>query len=93
MWRLSYRLLRTVSGIGFWFGARLTPAGGLVLGAAIVSGALGVDTHQTLAYQLFSLLMALLLMAWVSSLLLRPRFHALRHAPRAVTAEIGRAHV
>lgn len=86
MWHLSYRLLRTVSAVGRWFGHRLSPAGSLALGAMIVAGALGIDTRQTLAYQLFAFIAALMTIGWLCSAGLRPRFEVRREAPRNVTA-------
>jgi len=44
MWRLSYWMLRAVSGIFFWFRRRVTPAGKVAVGIALVAAALGVDT-------------------------------------------------
>src|SRR3954468_21660873 len=91
MWQFSYRLLRTVSAVGTWFGRRLSPAGSLALGAMIIAGALGIDTRQTLAYQVFAFAAALLVLGWLLSgpfvpARFRPRFEVRRQAPRAVTA-------
>ncbi len=86
MWRVSYRILRAVSAVGFWFERHLSGPGGVALGTLIVAGALGADTHQTLAYQVFAFLLALLLIGFTGAAFMRPRFEANREAPRVVTA-------
>ncbi len=86
MWRLSYRILRGISGLWFWVHRRLTGAGLLVLSALIVAGALAADTKQSLAYQVFAFLAALLAVSFVASYFVRPRFQAERALPRRVTA-------
>ncbi|MFH1605077.1 MAG: DUF58 domain-containing protein, partial [Pseudomonadota bacterium] len=52
-------------------------------------GALGIDTNQTLAYQIFTFLCALLAAAMLASLFARPRVQVVRRLPRMITA--GRA--
>ena len=86
MWRFFYRLFSTVSGIWFWMTRRFTGAGFLTLGTLVTAGALGIDTNQTLAYQIFTFLCALLAAAMLAALLLRPRFQVERALPRMVTA-------
>ena len=63
IWRLSYRLIRAVSSAQFFIARRASRAGLFVLGGIVVSGALGIDTAQTMAYQIFTLLVALTLVA------------------------------
>jgi uncharacterized protein (DUF58 family) len=87
MWRLSYWFLRGFSGIWFWLGRRLSPAGSVAIGTLIVGAALGADTNQTLAYQIFAFALAALSLSFVAARLLRPRFHAERDLPRVVTAD------
>jgi len=86
MWRASYRLFSAVSGIWFWITRRFTRAGFLALGALVTSGALGIDTNQTLAYQIFTFLLALLAAAMLAALLARPKFQVARSLPRLITA-------
>jgi uncharacterized protein (DUF58 family) len=86
MWRLSYRLFSAVSAIWFWMTRRFTGAGFLALGTLVTAGALGIDTNQTLAYQIFTFLFALIAAAMAAALLLRPRFQVLRTLPRVITA-------
>ncbi len=86
MWRWSYRLFSAVSAIWYWMTRRFTGAGFLALGTLVTAGALGIDTNQTLAYQVFTFLCALLGAAMLAALLLRPRFEVARTLPRMITA-------
>ena len=86
MWRLSYRAFNAVSSISFWVQRRFTAAGLMALGTLVTAGALGIDTNQTLAYQIFTFLCALLAAAMLASLLARPRFEVERALPRLITA-------
>lgn len=86
MWRLSYRIFRAVSGLWYWMTRRFTGAGFLALGTLVTAGALGIDTNQTLAYQIFTFLFALLAAAMLAALLLRPQFRIVRTLPRMITA-------
>ena len=65
---------------------RFTGAGFLALGTLVTAGALGIDTNQTLAYQIFTFLCALLAAAMLAALLLRPKFQVARILPRMITA-------
>jgi uncharacterized protein (DUF58 family) len=86
MWRLSYRIFSTVSGTWFWMTRRFTGAGFLALGTLVTAGALGIDTNQTLAYQIFTFLFALIAAAMLAAGLLRPKFQVTRKLPRVITA-------
>jgi len=86
MWRMFYRMFNAVAGISFWMTRRFTGAGFLALGTLVTAGALGADTNQTLAYQIFSFLGALLAAAMLAALLARPRFQVARILPRMITA-------
>jgi uncharacterized protein (DUF58 family) len=81
-----YWLLRTFSALDHWLRERLTPAGWLVLGAAGAAGAAGIDLNRTATAQAFTVLAALLLLAWGASLLFRARLGARRDLPRYATA-------
>lgn len=67
-------------------GRRFTRAGGLIAGGAVVAGALGIDTNLTVAYQIFTLLLALLLVAMAAARPVRARYGVTRDLPRMVTA-------
>ena len=86
MWRLSYRIYSAISGTWFWATRRFTGAGFLALGAMVTAGALGIDTNQTLAYQIFTLILALIIAAMFAAFLLRPNFQLVRMLPRVITA-------
>jgi uncharacterized protein (DUF58 family) len=84
--RVIYRLLRLASALDHWLRERLTRAGWLVLGSAGAAAAAGLDTNQTVTYRAFTFLGALLVLAWLASLLLRARIEARRELPRYATA-------
>lgn len=71
-----------------WVRRHFTPAGQLVLGAAGLSAALGVDTTITVIYQLFTLLISILTISVIVSLFYRLPFKAERKLPRFGTAQI-----
>lgn len=66
---------------GRWFRRRFTRAGQLTLAAIVATGAIGVDTELTLAYQAFALLAALIVLGIISSALYRARFRISRQLP------------
>jgi len=76
---------RFIFALDRWIRLRFTKAGRLILGSLIAAGVFGVDAQQTLAYQLFSLLLALLLLAMLSSLFFRVRLTAQRELPQFAT--------
>jgi len=84
--RLIYIALRAVSALDHWLRERLTVGGWLALGAAGAAGAAGIDTNQGASLQAAMLLLALLLLAWISSLFFRARVSAQRELPRYATA-------
>ena len=86
IWRLSHRLLRAASSAQALIARRASRAGLFVLGAAVVSGALGIDTTQTMAYQMFAFLSAMTLVALITLPWVRVPVTAQRLLPRAVTA-------
>jgi uncharacterized protein (DUF58 family) len=63
-----------------------TVAGFLALGTLVTAGALGIDTNQTLAYQIFTFLFALIAAAMLAARFARPRFQVVRTLPRVITA-------
>jgi len=86
MQRLLYLSLRAISSLRHWVVRRFTRPGLFVLASLVVSAVLGVDTNQTMAYQIFTFLLALLIAAFISSLFLKPRVTAQRNLPRYATA-------
>jgi uncharacterized protein (DUF58 family) len=67
MWRSLYVIFRAVSGLSFWVERRFTHAGMLVLGVLIIAAVFGIDTSLTLAYRIFALSTALLLLSIITA--------------------------
>jgi uncharacterized protein (DUF58 family) len=82
LWFLLYRLYCATSSIRYWGGRRFTAAGFGILSAAVVAALLGPDTENNVAYQAFTLLVCLLIVALVCSWFFRARFSAIRLLPR-----------
>lgn len=82
----SYHVFRLVTGATYWAERRFTAAGVLVLTCAIVAGAVGVDTTQSVAYQAFALFACLVLIAALSLPFVRARVKVERELPRTATA-------
>ncbi len=81
-----YWSYRFASSLWYWLRRRFTLAGLCVLGSFIVAGATGADVENTVLYQAFSLLLALLLLALANSFFFRATFSATRSLPRLGTA-------
>ncbi len=86
--RLLYRNFRTVYRASRWLERRLTPAGQTLAGGLVASGVFAIDTRQTLAFQIATLLAALFLVAIAASLRYRPRLRLQRRLPALVTAGV-----
>jgi uncharacterized protein (DUF58 family) len=84
--RPSYLVFRLVTGVTYWAERRFTAAGALLLTCAVVAGAIGVDTSQSVAYQAFALFACLLAVAALSLPFLRARVTVERDLPRTATA-------
>ncbi|MDJ0891183.1 MAG: DUF58 domain-containing protein [Gammaproteobacteria bacterium] len=84
--RLLVLNFRIVHALSRWSRRRFTTAGRLVLGAMLAAGVLGFDTRQNLSYQAFSVLLAVVTIALVSTALLRMRVGARRALPPTITA-------
>ncbi len=83
--RLLFNNFRLVFNVDRWIRRQLTPAGSLAFVGLIAASIFGVDTSQGLAYQLFSLLLILLLLAWLNSWFFRIRLTAQRYLPKFAT--------
>ena len=86
MWRLAWRIFRGLGAIQHRVRRHFTPAGIFVISAATLAAVFGVDTNQSLAYKIFTLLAALLAVAWLAGRAARGRFEVRRELPRAVAA-------
>ena len=87
MTRLRYRLYRLVSGLRYWVPRRFTPAGMLALAAAMVSGAIGIDMDQTVAFQAFAFVVCLLAVSMAAAFFFRGKFSLRRVLPRFGSVE------
>jgi uncharacterized protein (DUF58 family) len=83
---LPLTIARSLRRLSWLFYRHFTPAGWFVLGALALFGAIGMDTNQSVAYQVFTLLAALLAVSFLSGLAVRPRLEAHRTLPETVTA-------
>jgi uncharacterized protein (DUF58 family) len=83
--RLLHRAYLALRRGSEWGRRRFTPAGGFVL-VGLVLTASASDPEQTMALQLFLVLLTLLLLAWLTAPFYRVRFAVEREAPRFVTA-------
>lgn len=82
IWLILYRLYRVFSGLRFWITRRFAPPGLAVLAGVIMSAMFGLDTENTVAYQAFTLLASLLVVAVCFGWFFRLRFAATRLLPR-----------
>lgn len=88
--RVLYHAFRLHFGVKQWIRRRFTPGGLLVLFGLVFSAFLGLDTRRSLAYQIFTLLFCLLIVAvlggFLGGLFYRGRFRAERMLPKFGTA-------
>jgi len=87
LFRILYRIYRGVSWVKYWVLRRFTKAGLTVLAAFLATGMMGPDTDNNVAYQAFTLLLCLLVVAAIFSWFFRARFSATRLLPRFGTVE------
>jgi uncharacterized protein (DUF58 family) len=80
--KFLYRIYRTMSGLRYWGYRRFTRAGLTVLAGLVIAGILGPDSDNNVAYQGFTFLLLLLILAFCSSFFFRARFSASRLLPR-----------
>jgi uncharacterized protein (DUF58 family) len=86
IYKLFYLAYRGSSGLWYWARRRFTLAGLCIAGGFLVAGAVGVDIENTVIYQSFSLLAALLLLSLAAGFFFRATFSATRSLPRFGTA-------
>ncbi len=86
MRRFHYSLLRFVTWFDGFVREKLTGAGKLAAISAFMAAIVGLDTHQSLASQVFALLAAVLALSACMSLLFHPRAQVRRSLPRLATA-------
>src|SRR5687767_8177401 len=83
-----HRLFRFASGKQWWLMRRFTPSGLAVLICLPIAAAAGMDTNESVAYQIFTLLLAMLGIAIATSLSFRDRFTVTRILPRFGTVGV-----
>lgn len=86
MWKFFHWLFGLVAASQRLIERRLTRVGLLVGGVLVGTAALGADTNLTVAYRIFALAAALMLVAFIGVWLQRGRYAVTRHLPRVVTA-------
>ncbi|MFC1838727.1 DUF58 domain-containing protein [Thermodesulfobacteriota bacterium] len=79
---LLYKSFGLVYRITNWLKWRFTPGGLFVLAGLLTSAVVGLDTNQTLAYQIFTLLLAFLILSIAWCLFFRAGFSVSRDLPR-----------
>ena len=79
MWRST--IIRLPAAAARWIKNHFTPAGRFILVVLAVSATLGMDTNQSVAYQVFTFLLALVVLSFVSSLAAPPRLQVQRWLP------------
>lgn len=84
--RPSYLIFRLVTGASYWAARRFTAAGTLAVSLLVVTGAVGIDTTQSVAYQAFGLLAALAAASALCLPFLGTRLEVERALPRVATA-------
>ncbi|MCD6052339.1 MAG: conserved repeat protein, partial [Verrucomicrobia bacterium] len=82
----SYRQYRAYFVLRQWVVRRVGRVGVLIMSWSLVLAMFGLDTNLTVAYQAFALMLALLLVAWLTMRLGRTKFIAERVLPRFASA-------
>ncbi|MGH7346007.1 MAG: DUF58 domain-containing protein [Candidatus Rokuibacteriota bacterium] len=88
MKRLLYRWFSSFSAFQYRLDRRCTRAGSLALGILGAAVVIGLDTNRTVGYQVFTLVLALVILSAASSLVFRGRFAARRILPRFASAGV-----
>jgi uncharacterized protein (DUF58 family) len=86
LYKPVYWIYCATSGLWYWSRRRFTLAGLCVACGCIAAGAVGLDIENTVTYQSFALLLALLILAFACSFFFRAKFSATRSLPRFGTA-------
>jgi len=86
IFKLFYRIYRIVSAVWYWMRRRFTLAGLCVAGGFLVVAGVGTDIENTVTYQTFALLLALLVLSFAFSRTFRGTFSVTRILPRLGTA-------
>jgi len=85
--RFLYRNYCFYSRVSVWRRGRFSVAGTVVIIALFTSAGVGLDTTGSTAYQIFTLLSALLTVSFCSALFFRSQFKVLRTLPQFTTVD------
>src|SRR4030095_8736892 len=88
MKRLLYRWFSAFCAFQYRLDGRCTRAGSLALGVLGAAVVIGLDTNRTVGYQVFTLVLALVVLSAASSLVFRGRFAVRRILPRFASAGV-----
>ncbi|MDJ0572281.1 MAG: DUF58 domain-containing protein [Pleurocapsa sp. MO_192.B19] len=86
--KFLYRLFCFSYGIQQWLLRRFTPGGLAILVCLVATAIISLDTKQTMAYQVLTFLLAILIIALAYSFYFRYRFSAQRNLPRFATVGV-----
>ena len=86
IFRPLYVIYRGLSGARHWVRRRFTRAGTVVLVTWMITGLMGFDTDNSVAYQGFTVLLSLMLVGLVFMPVFRGKFSVTRSLPRYATA-------
>ena len=81
-YKLLYHIYRIFSWARYWMGRRFTKAGLVVLASVVVAAVLGLDPENSVGYQGFTLLVGLLLVAFLFGFRFKAAFAVERLLPR-----------
>jgi uncharacterized protein (DUF58 family) len=86
IYKVFYWCYRAISAAWHWARRRFTLAGLCVAGGFIVAGGVGTDIENTVTYQTFAVLLAILVLSFACGWFFRATFSATRSLPRFGTA-------
>ena len=86
--KVIYRLFKFIYKIQQWWFKHLTPNGLAILICLFAAVIIGIDTKQTMAYQIIAFLLAVLLVAIAFSFYFPYRFSVKRNLPKFVTVGV-----
>lgn len=86
--KILYRLFCLGFKIQKWLFKRFTPGGLAILVCLFAAAIVGLDTKQTMAYQIFTFLLAILIIAIAFSFYFRIQFKAIRTLPKFATVGV-----
>jgi uncharacterized protein (DUF58 family) len=86
IYKLFYRIYRVISAAWYWAHRRFTLPGLCVAGGMVIASGVGTDIENNVAYQLFAVLLAFLILAFAGNRFFRAKFSATRSLPRFGTA-------